>query len=40
MYAQLKRDNSEDPGKGDKGAISLSTYLGGMGYTRAALQQT
>ncbi|MGD4318308.1 membrane protein insertase YidC, partial [Xanthomonas citri pv. citri] len=29
MYAQLKRDNSEDPGKGDKGAISLSTYLGG-----------
>ena len=29
MYAQLKRDNSEDPGKGDRGAISLSTYLGG-----------
>ncbi len=29
MYAQLKRDNSVDPGKGDKGAISLSTYLGG-----------
>lgn len=29
MYAQLKRDSSEDPGKGDRGAISLSTYLGG-----------
>lgn len=29
MYAQLKRDNSKDPGLADKGAISMATYLGG-----------
>lgn len=29
MYAQLKRDSSQDPGLADKGAISMATYLGG-----------
>lgn len=29
MYAQLKRDNSKDPGLDDKGMLGMSTYLGG-----------
>ncbi|MDO4441426.1 MAG: membrane protein insertase YidC [Moraxella sp.] len=29
MYAQLKRDNSSDPGVEDKGMMSMATYLGG-----------
>lgn len=29
MYAQLKRDGSEDPGNADKGFMSMATYLGG-----------
>ena len=29
MYAQLKRDNSKDPGLADKGMMSMATYLGG-----------
>lgn len=29
MYAQLKRDNSADPGVEDKGFMSMATYLGG-----------
>lgn len=29
MYAQLKRDNSKDPGLADKGMMGLATYLGG-----------
>ncbi|SLJ85990.1 membrane protein insertase YidC [Psychrobacter sp. DAB_AL43B] len=29
MFAQLKRDNSKDPGMSDKGALSMATYLGG-----------
>ena len=29
MFAQLKRDDSKDPGTSDKGALSMATYLGG-----------
>ncbi|WFF38669.1 membrane protein insertase YidC [Moraxella nasibovis] len=29
MYAQLKRDNSSDPGVEDKGMMGMATYLGG-----------
>ena len=29
MYAQLKRDNSVDPGVEDKGMMRMATYLGG-----------
>lgn len=29
LFAQLKRDNSKDPGMSDKGALSMATYLGG-----------
>ena len=29
MYAQLKRDGSDDPGLADKGMMSMATYLGG-----------
>ena len=29
MFAQLKRDDSKDPGMSDKGALSMATYLGG-----------
>lgn len=29
MYAQLKRDGSEDPGLADKGMMGMATYLGG-----------
>ncbi|MDO4897221.1 MAG: membrane protein insertase YidC [Moraxella sp.] len=29
MYAQLKRDNSADPGLDDKGMMGMATYLGG-----------
>lgn len=29
MYAQLKRDDSSDPGSEDKGMMSMATYLGG-----------
>lgn len=29
LFAQLKRDNSKDPGLENKGAMSMSTYLGG-----------
>lgn len=29
MYAQLKRDNSKDPGLDDKGMLGMATYLGG-----------
>lgn len=36
MYAQLKRDNSKDPGLANKGAMSLSTYLGGAWGTPAS----
>ena len=30
MYAQLKRDNSTDPGLDDKGMMGMATYLGGV----------
>ena len=29
MFAQLKRDDSKDPGMSNKGALSMATYLGG-----------
>ncbi|WP_180028820.1 membrane protein insertase YidC [Acinetobacter sp. YH16032] len=29
MFGQIKRDNSEDPGKTDQGIFTLGTYLGG-----------
>lgn len=29
MFGQLKRDNSDDPGKSDQGIFTLGTYLGG-----------
>jgi len=29
LFAQLKRDDSEDPGMSGKGALSMATYLGG-----------
>ena len=29
MFGQLKRDNSEDPGKTDQGIFTLGTFLGG-----------
>lgn len=29
MFAQLKRDDSKDPGMSGKGALSMATYLGG-----------
>lgn len=29
LFAQLKRDGSKDPGLANKGAMSMSTYLGG-----------
>ncbi|NHB59443.1 membrane protein insertase YidC [Acinetobacter shaoyimingii] len=29
MFGQIKRDNSEDPGKSDQGIFTLGTYLGG-----------
>ncbi len=29
MFGQLKRDNSEDPGKSSQGIFTLGTYLGG-----------
>lgn len=29
MYAQLKRDDSKDPGLDDKGMMGMATYLGG-----------
>jgi len=29
MFAQIKRDNSEDPGKTDQGIFTLGTFLGG-----------
>ena len=29
LFAQLKRDNSKDPGMSNKGALSMATYLGG-----------
>lgn len=29
MYAQLKRDGSNDPGQEDRGFMSMATYLGG-----------
>ena len=29
LFAQLKRDDSKDPGMRDKGALSMATYLGG-----------
>ncbi|WP_131668685.1 membrane protein insertase YidC [Psychrobacter pygoscelis] len=29
LFAQLKRDDSKDPGMADKGALSMATYLGG-----------
>ncbi|TCM68646.1 YidC/Oxa1 family membrane protein insertase [Acinetobacter calcoaceticus] len=29
MFAQIKRDNSEDPGKSDQGIFTLGTFLGG-----------
>ena len=29
LFAQLKRDDSKDPGMSDKGALSMATYLGG-----------
>ncbi len=29
MFAQLKRDDSKDPGMSDKGVLSMATYLGG-----------
>ena len=29
VFAQLKRDDSKDPGMSDKGALSMATYLGG-----------
>ena len=29
MFAQLKRDDSKDPGMEDKGMLSMATYLGG-----------
>ena len=29
MFAQLRRDDSKDPGMSDKGALSMATYLGG-----------
>ncbi|MDO4223054.1 MAG: membrane protein insertase YidC [Acinetobacter sp.] len=29
MFGQIKRDNSEDPGKDDQGIFTLGTYLGG-----------
>jgi YidC/Oxa1 family membrane protein insertase len=29
MFAQLKRDDSKDPGMSDKSALSMATYLGG-----------
>lgn len=29
LFAQLKRDNSKDPGMSGKGALSMATYLGG-----------
>src|SRR5690606_22952410 len=29
MFAQLKRDDSKDPGMSDKGALRMATYLGG-----------
>ena len=29
MFSQLKRDSSKDPGLANKGAMSMSTYLGG-----------
>ncbi len=29
MFGQLKRDNSEDPGKSDQGIFTLGTFLGG-----------
>lgn len=29
LFAQLKRDDSKDPGLADKGALSMATYLGG-----------
>ncbi|MFW2178148.1 MULTISPECIES: membrane protein insertase YidC [unclassified Moraxella] len=36
MYAQIKRDNSKDPGLENKGAMSMSTYLGGAWGTPAS----
>lgn len=29
MFGQLKRDNSDDPGKSDQGIFTLGTFLGG-----------
>ncbi len=29
MFGQIKRDNSEDPGKSDQGIFTLGTFLGG-----------
>ncbi len=29
MFAQLKRDDSKDPGMADKGVLSMATFLGG-----------
>ena len=29
MFGQLKRDNSEDPGKSSQGIFTLGTFLGG-----------
>lgn len=28
MFGQIKRDNSEDPGKSDQGIFTLGTFLG------------
>ncbi|MFU8926988.1 membrane protein insertase YidC [Acinetobacter puyangensis] len=34
MFAQLKRDSAEDPGKSDQGIFTLGTYLGGAWGTQ------
>lgn len=34
MFGQLKRDNSEDPGKSSQGIFTLGTFLGGAWGTR------
>lgn len=31
MFGQLKRDNSEDPGKSSQGIFTLGTFLGELG---------
>lgn len=36
MFGQLKRDNSDDPGKSDQGIFTLGTFLGGAWGTPEA----